>query len=251
MRVARRLSIGGIGAAICLAVAAPAAQAWIETVKAAGDPLTTWTLTPRTITIRSTNPALLQFIRGQPVLACVRGRHGPEIVFWGVDASSITFHSAQALPRNLALCDAIDVGLRPGFLDATEFSRGAFSPAWRRRLASTPPPGRLLARDQLDQYWLARSFLVPPRYLDRFGMPTRLPPAPALVRFADRRLSRARNGMRYAPTLAGVTVPGVVYAIGQGWGRRRAEFAVIGFDGRRYVLHARLGNGQIPSFGPG
>lgn len=238
-------------AAICLAVAPAAAQAWVKTVKAAGDPLTRWTLTPRTITIRSTNPALLQFIRGQPVLACVRGRHGPEIVVWGVNASSITFHSARPLPRNLALCDAIEVGRVPGFLDATEFSRGPFSPAWRKRLASTPPPGRLLARDQLFEYLNALSVLVPLRDLNIFGTVTHLPSAAALVRHADRRLSPAREGMLYAPTLAGVTVPGVVYAIGQGWGARRLEFAVIGFDGRRYVLHARLGNNEHPKFGPG
>jgi hypothetical protein len=57
--------------------------------------------------------------------------------------------------------------------------------------------------------------------------------------------------MLYAPTLAGVTVPHVVYAVGQGWGRKRVEFAVIGFDGRRYVLRARLGNHGPPKFGPG
>jgi hypothetical protein len=240
-----------LAAIVFLAVAVPAAQAWVKTVKAAGDPLTTWTLTPRTITIRSANPALLQFIRGQPVLGCVRGRHGPEIVFWGVDASSITFHSARALPRNLGLCDAIDVGLKPGFLTAIRFSQGPFSSAWRKRLAATPPPGRLLARDQLFDYLDALSFLVPLRDLNLFGTVTRLPSAAALVRYADRRLSPARNGILYAPTLAGVTVPDVVYAIGHGWGRKKLEFAVIGFDGRRYVLHATLGNNEHPKFGLG
>jgi hypothetical protein len=109
----------------------------------------------------------------------------------------------------------------------------------------------LLARDQLFDYLGALSFLVPLRDVNLIGTVIHLPSAAALVRHADRRLSPARDGMLYAPTLAGDTVPDVVYAIGQGWGRRKLEFAVIGFDGRRYVLHAKLGNNEHPKFGPG
>jgi hypothetical protein len=259
VRVARRLSIGGIGAAIVLAVAPAAALAWVRTAKAAGDPQTTWIVTQNSITIRSTDPVLLKFVRGTQILfGCddtsppVEPRHHAPNLVWGRTASSITAHVTGLNARDLTVCSADDVGGAPGFPYATgDFSRAPFNSAWRKRLAGTAPPGRLLAHDQLSDYWLALSFLVPPRYLDRFGIPTRLPPAPALVRYADRRLSRARDGMLYAPTRAGVTVPRVVYAIGQGWGAKRLEFAVIGFDGRRYVLRAKLGYHGPPKFGPG
>lgn len=239
-------------------MAPAAAQAWVRTAKAAGDPQTTWIVTQNSITIRSTDPVLLKFVRGTQILfGCddtsppLEPRHHAPNLVWGRTASSITAHVTGLVAKHLTLCSADDVGGVPSFPYATaDFSRAAFSSAWRKRLAGTPSPGRLLARIQLNQYWLARSFLVPPRYLDRFGIPRRFPPAPALVRYADRRLSPARDGILYAPTLAGVTVPRVVYVIGQGSGPRKLEFAVIGFDGRRYALHARLGNGRIPKFGP-
>jgi hypothetical protein len=45
MPTTSRTATAGAVAAACLAVAPPAAQAWVKSVKAAGDPLTTWTLT--------------------------------------------------------------------------------------------------------------------------------------------------------------------------------------------------------------
>ena len=246
MRIAARLGVAGLAVMACLAVGAPVAQAWVRTVKAAGDPLTTWTLTPNAVTIRSTNPVLLKFVRGHAVLGCGTT---PKVVVRGEDASSITFRPRVRLPRNLGICDADEVGHVPGFLFATTFSRAPFSSVWRKRLASTPPPGQLLAGAQLLDYWTGLSLLVPGRYLNRVGDVIRLPPAAALVRHAKRVLIPLGDRMLYAPTLAGVTVPGVVYAIGKGWGRKRLEFAVIGLDGRRYVLRARLGS--RPKVGPG
>jgi hypothetical protein len=139
----------------------------------------------------------------------------------------------------------------PGFLFATRFSGVGFTPVLRRQLAHTPGPGRLLARSQLTGYWFALSTLVALRDLNRLGEVIRLPRPSALVQHANRRLSRAGDGVLFAPTLAGVTVPNVVYVIGRGSGAKRLEFAVIGFDGKRYVLHGRLGNHGPPRFGAG
>ena len=161
MRVARRLTIGGIAAAVCLAVAAPAAQAWVRTAEAAGDPQTTWVVTQSTITIRSTDPVLLQFVRGSQVrFGCdERGakaaHHRLPLVYWGRTASSITAHVAGLVGSALTVCEAADVGGAPGFPLATgNFSRAPFDSAWRRRLAGTPAPGPLLAHYQLGGYWL-------------------------------------------------------------------------------------------------
>jgi hypothetical protein len=68
------------------------------------------------------------------------------------------------------------------------------------------------------------------------------------------RFNRARAGLGYAPSLAEVTAPGVAYVVGRGSGKRKLELAVIGFDGRRYVLRTGLSarGGPLPGrFGPG
>jgi hypothetical protein len=156
MRASGRVSIVGLAAAACLAVAAPAAQAWVKVATAAGDPQTTWIVTPHSITIRSTNPVLLRFVRNSDVLLC---QHPPTPVFWGPTASSITLHTKAAIPRDLSDCEALEVGRVPGFLTALAFSRVGFTSASRRQLASTPPPGQLLARSNApDTGSLCRSW---------------------------------------------------------------------------------------------
>jgi hypothetical protein len=91
-----RLSLGGIAAAVCLAAAPPAALAWVRTAQAAGDPQTTWIVTPHSITVRSSDPVLLSFVRGSRVLLgcasspAVATYHPGRAIFWGPSASSIT-----------------------------------------------------------------------------------------------------------------------------------------------------------------
>lgn len=259
-RAAVRISGVGLTAAACLAIAAPVAQAWTRIAQAAGDPQTTWIVTRHTITMRSSDPVLLRFVRGSAVLlGCsssgqVNARHPPPVVTWGRTASSVTAHVKDPIARHVRVCDAVGVGVVPGFLTATQFSQAPFDAVWRKRLARTLSPGPLLARAQLTEMWDGINRELPARLLNRLGELKRLPPARTLIRLVNPRFNRARTGLRFAPTLGKVTAPGVAYLVGAGSGKRKLELAVIGFDGRRYVLRTGLAarGGPLPGrFGPG
>jgi hypothetical protein len=240
------MSVVGLAAAGWLAMAAPAAQAWVRTAQAAGDPQTTWVVSATTITIRSTDPVFLSFVRGSHVLlGCnssqqVAAHRPPPIVFWPPTASSITARVRDRIGRHVTVCNAVEVGRVPGFPMATQFSVAPFDSASRKEFAGTPPPGRLLARAQLSEYWGAVEAVVGPAFLNRLGILVGLPRARVVAR--ELKLS-------YVPTLSGITVPHVAYVVGQGSGPKRLELAVIGFDGKLYVLHAQPD--RPPRFGSG
>jgi hypothetical protein len=73
--------------------------------------------------------------------------------------------------------------------------------------AATVPPS---AREQLLSTWLSVNPSLGVRYLNRYGILIRLPPARKLVRIWNRHDPREGEPMRYAPTLGGVTALGVV-----------------------------------------
>ncbi|HZE06878.1 MAG TPA: hypothetical protein VE127_16740 [Solirubrobacteraceae bacterium] len=251
MRGAFRVGIAALGAAASLAATAPAAHAWVKAAKAAGDPRTTWIVTRTTITIRSSDPVLLRFVRGSTVLlGCASAkpveplepRLPPPVVRWGRTASSVTARVRTPIGRNLTVCDAVGAGGDPGFPLPTRFSRAPFDARWRRKLASTRQPGPLLAHAQLSGYWTVVGEVAGPRYENRYGILVRLPPPRVLVHKLNRPISgakKARSRVRYARTLRGVALPHVVYVIGSGSSRKKLQMAVIGFDGRLYVMRAR------------
>jgi hypothetical protein len=168
-------------------------------------------------------------------------------VLWRRTASAVTARVAEPIGRHVTVCDAVEVGDVPEFPTATVFSRAPFDARWRKLLGGTPPPGRLLAQAQLSEYWSRVDAVVGPQFLNRYGFLVRLPPARTLAR----KLSRPGSPVRDVPALAGVRVPRAVYVIGRGSSPKKLELGVIGFDGKRYVLHATVGANSHPKFGPG
>ena len=133
------------------------------------------------------------------------------------------------------------IGALRGFPYNTTFSVVGFTPNWRHRLASTPPPGRLLAHILLTEDWAAVHQFLPARFLNRSGDLTRLPAAPTLVQLLQRPLQQSGSKLVYAATLADVAPGNVPAVVGQGTSAKRIEFAVRGLDGNLYVLRGRAG----------
>jgi hypothetical protein len=257
-----RASVAGIGAAACLAFAAPAAQALEQSVPAVDDSQTTYTLDGNTLTIQTSDPIVLEFVRGSELFAsCYAGRtshrSGPLVERWGEHATSITFRYPQAFPR-VGACEAtwVSGGAHP-MPDATEFSVAAFNSYWRGQSSWLLPPGPLLARAELSGEWQGIEEILPAQYLNQSGITTALPPAPVLVRIANARFRRGRLALglhglalRYTRTVAGVKAPGVPYVVGSGSTTKRLELAVIGLDGRRYAYRTKVGRYIGGKFGP-
>jgi hypothetical protein len=133
----------------------------------------------------------------------------------------------------------------------SEFSRVGFSAKWRKRFASTPPPGRLFAHQELYGMWLAVHQFLPARFLNVHGILASLPSPQTLVRIMNRAPSRAAVRLIYSPTLAGVTKPGVPAAIGDGSSKTQLELAVRGLDGTLYVFQGKVGSYLRGTFGAG
>jgi hypothetical protein len=259
MRTIPRAGLVGLAAAASLAFGTSAARATAISATAAGDPETTYTIAARTLTVTSSDPVVLEFVRGAHVsLACYTKRGGllngwGGDAIWGRAASSVTVRMEAPAPRQLTRCQAFVVGGgRPQFATATLFSQAGLTPAWRRRLASTPSPGPFLARQQLAEDWSALYGVLPARDFNRQGQPSRLPSARNIVRALNRRLGPPQSsaGLLYTATLDSVGVPGVPYVVGEGTGSRTLELAVIGLDGKRYALHLALGAKPRSQFGP-
>ncbi len=227
----------------CLALAASSARAAVRSYGAAGDPLTTYTLHGRTLTISSTDPVVLQVVHGAHVLvmceaASPRGEGARGGGRWSASASSVSVHLSGAT-KHMVRCGAI--GTLAGFPGYTTFSEVGLTPKWRHRLASTPPPGRFLAHILLSEDWMAVHQFLPARFLTRTGILTRLPAAQVLVQMLQAPLRRAGTKLVYAATLADVPPGNVPAVVGQGTSTKRIEFAVRGLDGNLYVLRGRAG----------
>jgi hypothetical protein len=236
-------TLAWLGVIACLALAASSARGAIRSYGAAGDPQTTYILHGRTLTISSTDPIVLQVVRGAHLLvmcdaASPRGEGTRGFGRWRKSASSVSIRLAGD-PRDMVLCGV--VGALAGFPYNTTFSEVGLTPKWRHRLASTPPPGRLFAHILLSEDWMAVHQFLPVRFLTRTGVLTRLPAAPTLVQMLQRPLGRAGAKLVYAATLADVAPGNVPAVVGQGSSTKRIEFAVRGLDGNLYVLRARVG----------
>lgn len=143
---------------------------------------------------------------------------------------------------SLATCSALEIADLPReFLGLPAFvAQAAFTAYWRRQWASSAPPGRYLARFQLSNDRVALEIGLPRRFKDARGLPVFPPPAKELVRMVDRHPRKMEPYLLYARTLAGVTRPGVTYVVGRGTTRTTLAVAVIGFDGKLYVLRGKL-----------
>jgi hypothetical protein len=261
MRAAARAAIAGVGAAACLAFAAPAAQAVVESAQAWNDPQTTYTINGDTLTIQSSDPIVLEFVRGSELRAAcypARTSHMSRdfVVRWGEHATSVTFHYPQAIPAP-GECELIWVsgGAHP-LPVATEFSVAPFTSYWQRQSAWVLPPGPFLARAELSGEWMGIEAILPMQYLSQYGFSTALPPAHVLVRIANARFRKGRLplglqglALRYTRTVAGVKVPGVPYVIGRGSTTKRLEMVVIGMDGKRYAYRTKVGRYVGGKFG--
>lgn len=252
LRVTKSAMIG-VGVVGWLAFASASAQAAVRSARAAGDPLTTYTIRGRTLEIRSTDPVLLQVVRGSHLLvfcypASNRSIGTNGVGRWSQRSSSVTVRLRANISGDIGYCET--TGTLPGFLYSSEFSRADFTARLRRRFASTPPPGRLFADLQLAGDWMGVHELLPLRFLTREGTVTSFPPAQTLVEMMKRPFSKAGVRLLYAPDLADVTEPGVPYLVGQGSSSKRLEFAIVGLDGTLYLLKGRAGNYIGDQFGP-
>jgi hypothetical protein len=236
-------ALAWLGVIACLALSASDARASVRSYGAAGDPQTTYTLRGRTLTISSTDPVVLQVVRGVHLLvmcqaAAPRAEGSRGFGRWPKSGSSLSVHIAGD-PKHMVRCETI--GDLRGFPYATAFSQVGLTNKWRHRLASTPPPGRLFAHILLSEDWMAVHEFVPSRFLNRIGALTHLPVAPALVHMLQRPLRRAGATLVYAATLADVAPGNVPAVVGQGSSAKRIEFAVRGLDGNLYMLRGRVG----------
>ena len=256
MRAAGRLGIGGLVVAACLVVTAPAANAAVVSVKALADPQTTYTVSGATVTIQSTDVAVLRFVRGTEVeVDCASQRDTTNWDAdgrWGSGASAMTVRFKRAV-TDVGRCSAIEVSPRrllPEFLGPPiQFSLAVFTARWRRLLASTAAPGLTIAQAQLRTDWSAIEVDLPTRLKGADGVPFALPPAMDVAASINKLPRNRGPHLRYARTLAGVTELGVTYVIGRGSGRTRMELAVLGYDGRLYVAHASVGAKRSYRFG--
>jgi hypothetical protein len=106
----------------------------------------------------------------------------------------------------------------------------------------------LFARILLSEDWMAVHQFLPVRFLNRLGILTHLPAAPALVQMLQQPLRRSGAKLAYAATLADVAPDNVPAVIGQGSSTKRIEFAMRGLDGNVYVLRGRVGRYVGSSF---
>jgi hypothetical protein len=222
----------------------------MRSATAAGDSQTIYTINGRTLTISSTDPIVLQSVRGAHLfVTCESARRGANgFGRWGKQASSVTIHlRGHDISKDVGECEAM--GALRGFSYNSEFSRVGFTATWRKRFASTPPPGRLFAKDELYGVWLAVHQFLPARFLNLHGIVVSLPPPRVLVRIMNRALSKSAVRLIYVPTPAGVTKPGVPAVIGHGSSRTRLELAVRGLDGTLYVFRGKVGSYLRGTFG--
>ena len=140
------------------------------------------------------------------------------------------------------------IGLALTACGATASAASPASPAAPAQSSVSPVTG---AHDQLLSTWLSVDSAIGAKYDNRYGILIRLPPARTLARIWNRHDPRLGQPMRYARTLAGVRVRGVVYVIGAGSSSKKLEMAVVGLNGTRYTLRTTVGAGYHPKFGTG
>jgi hypothetical protein len=125
MPLAVRAAILGLALAICVAVAAcgttststtstlvPHAKAVPggRSVAADGDPATVFSINGKSLTISSTDPIVLRFVRGNHVSALCFNRLGVPDEFsgalWGQGGTSVTLSTRSDLSKGTAICEA-------------------------------------------------------------------------------------------------------------------------------------------------
>src|ERR1700733_16137906 len=112
MRPIPRAGLVGLAAAAGLAFGTSAARAAVISARAAGDPQTAYTIAARTLTVTSSDPVLLEFVRGALVSIGCYTKGGGVLNSWGGDgfwragASSVTIHVHTPTPRQLTHCQA-------------------------------------------------------------------------------------------------------------------------------------------------
>lgn len=275
-RISRAVVVAFVLAA-CLALLAVATQAAggsAGSAPAYGDPATTFTLTGRTLTVSSTDPVVLDVVRGRQLALgcdglpwCDTGqvRHGlpPRIVaVWAEHASSVRF---QRVPADVNWVE-LQVGAGGPALFGLIVADAAFTPAGRkhmRYLGAALAPAQSIARQNLRRENSTIQFVLTlnPANTNRFGLVRKFPSAQTIVTDVDEscfgRSGAARTCAKpksssvtrllYAPTLAGVTQPDYAYVVGAGTNAKMLELVNIGVDRRLYILRAKP-NAQLGTF---
>jgi hypothetical protein len=240
------------------AFASAAAQATVRSVKADGDPATTYTLRGRKLTIASTDPVVLRFVRGYSVSGlCYGSPSGVSLLSearWGKHATSVTLVVTRGDPTDIGYCFAVRSHGDPPPVDfsGAQFKRGA-----RRRLRlgpATAPPAEVIAQSELMDAWNAVNIDLEVAFPSQYALPPKtLPPATTLVEVIDaERLYRSVK-VSYAPTVQSIKQqPDIIYVVGRGTSTKAMELAVRGLDGKVYAFHGKAGSLAFPigSFGP-
>jgi hypothetical protein len=266
VRIVTRSVILASALAACIAATAlgsTAAHASVISVKADGDPATTFSLDGKKLTIASTDPVVLSFVRGHSVSGfCAGGPSGrlPALLNgarWGKHAGSVTLRIIRLDPTDIGYCDVARVLGSGGYLRSVDFSGAQFRPGARRRLGLGPavaPPAEVIAESELFNAFYSVNLDLEEAFPTQYGLPPKtLPSAKTLVEIIDAIRLYPSLKVLYAPTVQKIArKPGIVYVVGRGSSAKVLELAIRGLDGKLYAIHAKAGSVTFPtgSFGP-
>jgi hypothetical protein len=242
-----------------------------------GDPATTFRLTGSTVTVSSTDPLVLGFVRGRelllgcdgvPFCASTRTRdHRPGTIAaaWGARASSVSFHHVAVGFSSAELL--LDVGrpVSPAYFVTLRVAVAAFTPGARRHMLGRYGPALAPAESIAQQILRNANLAVQvgltfyPTLTNKLGSVSEFPPAQTIVTDVDGLCSRGSSAgsscttpntatrVLYAATLAYVTNPDDAYVVGAGTASQMLELANIGLDHQLYTLRAKPGD-QVGEF---
>jgi hypothetical protein len=276
VRLAVLVAFASVACLVLVAVATQAAGGSTGSVGAYGDPATTFRLTGTTLTVSTTDPVVLDAVRGRRLTLgcdgvpwCPTGsqRTGlpPAIgAVWGEHASSVTFDRVPAHVSWVALY----TGAGGPALFGLYVSDAAFTPAaraqMRKALGTAIGPAQNMARQNLrnENRTIQTGLTFYAANRNRFGLVSKYPAAPRIAKEIDelcvgtpgpRTCAKpnpsSRTPLLYAPTLAAVTQADRAYVVGTGTSAKTLELANIGLDRKLYILRAKP-NALFGTFSP-